>query len=114
MTDPWVAMARNLEPRQRVAQQVEPVFRSVVDEPWKMADTVPVVVARSGGLCECMGIGNEGCGQRGEVFHHIAGRGGANPHHPDNILHATRRCHVDAHDHPERSYERGVMRKRVR
>ena len=88
----------------------EPILKPVVDEPWKYADACAEVDLRSGGACEC----GRGCGLRANIHHHIAGRGGANPHHPDNLKHLHDSCHQWAHDHPEQAYELGLMRKRNR
>ena len=88
----------------------EPILKPVVDEPWTYADACAEVDRRSGGACEC----GRGCGLRANVHHHVAGRGGANPHHPDNLLHLADSCHRWVHDHPEESYDIGLMRRRVR
>lgn len=90
--------------------EVTPCFKTVVDEPWVYGDACMEVDRRSGGACECP----RDCGLRANVHHHIAGRGGANPHHPWNLLHLNDACHRDIHDHPERSYAEGTMRRRVR
>jgi len=94
----------------RPKQPCEPVLKPVVDEPWSYAAACAEVDRRSGGRCECP----RPCGLRANVHHHISGRGGANPHHPLNLLHLNDACHREIHDHPERSYAEGTMRRRVR
>jgi len=101
-------LLRALSPQPK--RPVDPVFKERADDPWKYADACAVVDARSGGGCEC----GRGCGLRANVHHHVAGRGGANPHHPDNLLHLADSCHRWVHDHPEESYDIGLMRRRVR
>jgi len=108
-------LAAALAPREPRPTYVEPRFRQTVDEPWKQADAYAFVDRRSGGFCECKGAdADAGCGLRANVHHHIAGRGGANPHHPDNLLHLNDAHHRWIHDHPEESYANGTMRRRVR
>lgn len=106
------ALARAMNPRPKTP--APPVLKPVVDEPWRYPDACAEVDTRSGGLCECNGAGRPGCGQIAQVHHHIAGRGGANPHHPDNLLHLTVEHHQAIHANPEDSYEAGTMRRRVR
>ena len=91
----------------------EPQFKPFTDEPWTQADGYAVVDARSGGRCECNGIDKPGCGRRAEIHHHIAGRGGDDPHRPTNLLHLTDECHRRIHAHPKQSYKDGTMRSRL-
>lgn len=46
--------------------------------------------------------------------HHIAGRGGPDPHRLDNLVGLCRPCHNRAHQNPEWAREVGLMRSRVR
>ena len=91
----------------------EPQLKPFTDEPWSKADGYAVVDARSGGRCECNGIDKPGCGRRAEIHHHIAGRGGDDPHRPTNLLHLTDECHRRIRAHPKQSYKDGTMRSRL-
>lgn len=44
--------------------------------------------------------------------HHLAGRGGPDPHRIDNLLWCCPSCHHWIHLHPAESYDRGWMRRR--
>lgn len=61
---------------------------------------------RASGVCEF-------CGLRamGEV-HHVAGRGGPDPHRLTNLLGLCSECHRAAHERPEWAREVGLMRTR--
>lgn len=48
----------------------------------------------------------------GTEVHHIAGRGGPDPHRLDNLLLCCAHCHRFIHDQPALAYERGWMRRR--
>ena len=56
---------------------------------WTQNDGYRAIEKRSGGLCECNGIGVPGCGQQAWIHHHIAGRKVDDPHNPDNLLYLT-------------------------
>ena len=67
------------------------------------------VYERADGMCEartpvCVGGGHQ--------VHHIAGRGGPEPHRPDNLKLCCAPCHEWIHANPEESYERGLMSRR--
>lgn len=94
-------------------RNVDPVLKPFTDEPWTQADGYAVVDARSGGRCECNGPDTAGCGRRAEIHHHIAGRGGNDPHLPTNLLHLADECHRRIHAHPKQSYRDGTMRSRL-
>lgn len=80
---------------------------------WSEADGYAAVDARSGGRCECWGLWAEGCERTATVHHHIAGRVGPDPHHPDNLLHLTDECHRLIHASPAQSMRDGTMRSRL-
>jgi 5-methylcytosine-specific restriction endonuclease McrA len=46
--------------------------------------------------------------------HHIAGRGGPDPHRLDNLIGLCRECHDKAHSMPEWARKFGLMRTRHR
>lgn len=75
-----------------------------------LADSVPIVQARSRGTCEAAG---DKCTQRATVIHHKAGRVGPDAHHPDRLMHICEPCHLDIHANPQRSYVLGHMERRV-
>lgn len=56
---------------------------------------------------------SRGAARRAEIHHHIAGRGGDDPHRPTNLLHLTDECHRRIHAHPKQSYKDGTMRSRL-
>ena len=70
------------------------------------------VYTRSRGACEARAHA-DGCSGRTEQVHHIAGRGGPDPHRPDNLLGVSAACHTEIHANPERSYRLGLMIRRV-
>jgi hypothetical protein len=61
---------------------------------------------RADGVCEA---DSPGCLTVGQEVHHIAGRGGPDPHRLDNLLLVCRECHATIHDFPEWSMQRGYM-----
>lgn len=64
------------------------------------------VYERANGLCEfCRAAA---C----EQVHHIAGRGGPDPHRLDNLVGLCAGCHRDAHANPAWAREVGLMRSR--
>ena len=66
------------------------------------------VWARGNGMCEF-------CAWRAMTdVHHIAGRGGPDPHRLDNLIGLCRECHDKAHSMPEWSRKHGLMRTRHR
>ena len=44
--------------------------------------------------------------------HHIAGRGGPDPHRLTNLIGLCRNCHTWAHEHPEEARKAGLMSTR--
>lgn len=68
------------------------------------------VYDRSQGLCEAR---TDVCTGRMQAVHHIAGRGGPDPHRLDNLLGCCDPCHRRIHSSPAESYEQGWMRRRV-
>jgi len=69
------------------------------------------VYERADGLCEVGAVFD--CTRRCEQVHHVAGRGGDDPHRLSNLLGACAPCHRFIHANPEVSRERGWMRSRV-
>jgi 5-methylcytosine-specific restriction endonuclease McrA len=65
------------------------------------------VFDRGGGMCEhCL------TAEMTEV-HHIAGRGGPDPHRLDNLVGLDAECHRRVHAEPEWARSVGLMRSRV-
>lgn len=61
---------------------------------------------RGNGMCEF-------CAWRTMTdVHHIAGRGGPDPHRLDNLIGLCRECHDKAHAFPQWAREYGLMRTR--
>ena len=61
---------------------------------------------REGGLCEC-------CRRRAMTcVHHIAGRGGPDPHRLTNLAGLCDDCHRRVHADPEWARSKGLMRSR--
>lgn len=67
-------------------------------------------LSRAAGRCEVVALPS--CTQRGEQVHHVAGRGGPDPHSLSNLLVACHVCHSYVHEHPAVSYEKGWMARR--
>jgi 5-methylcytosine-specific restriction endonuclease McrA len=86
-------------------------MRSVSDRRRKRDRTYPAarqhVWERAGGVCEhCLAAP---C----EQVHHIAGRGGPDPHRLDNLIGLCEACHRRAHGEPEWARSVGLMRSRL-
>jgi 5-methylcytosine-specific restriction endonuclease McrA len=64
------------------------------------------VFERGGGMCEH-------CGGAMSEVHHIAGRGGDDPHRLDNLAGLCSACHRRAHAEPEWARQVGLMRSRT-
>lgn len=92
-----------VEPRPKGQKRRKP------EPDWTMAESAPVVEARSRGRCEHP----SGCDRRAQVFHHKRGRGFAGCNHPDLIAHLCELCHLHTHAHPVESYANGAMIRRV-
>ena len=69
-----------------------------------------IIYRRSEGMCEAQAIW--ACERSGHQVHHIAGRGGRDPHNPANLLLVCAPCHAHIHHNPALSYERGWMVRR--
>jgi 5-methylcytosine-specific restriction endonuclease McrA len=62
---------------------------------------------RAGGVCEfCHGAAMTD-------VHHLAGRGGPDPHRLDNLIGLDAECHRRAHGEPEWARAVGLMRSRL-
>lgn len=64
---------------------------------------------RAEGRCQVMALECEG---RATDCHHIAGRGGPDPHRQENLLACCAPCHSRIHMEPAWSREQGYMRSR--
>lgn len=67
---------------------------------------------RSGGRCEAH-ADLTSCTGRCEQVHHIAGRGGVDPHRQGNLLGVCDPCHRWIEGHPQQAMERGWIRSRL-
>lgn len=61
---------------------------------------------RGNGMCEYCGMAAMGS------VHHLAGRGGPDPHRLDNLIGLCEPCHRAAHGSPAWAREVGLMRTR--
>ena len=68
------------------------------------------IYERAEGMCEA--TVSFDCELGGYQVHHLAGRGGDDPHRLENLLLCCRPCHEWIHAHPAESYEQGFMVKR--
>jgi len=87
-------------------------FNPATGEPYTKAEGYAIVDARSKGRCEHPEH-HERCDRWGTEHHHIAGRVGADPHNPGNILLLSLFCHRHTHAEPARSRELGTMGSRL-
>lgn len=72
-----------------------------------------VALNRAGGRCEATDETGVRCPLRPVHVHHVAGRGGLDPHHPENLL-ALCHSHRDwVHANPEAARSLGLMRSRL-
>jgi 5-methylcytosine-specific restriction endonuclease McrA len=62
---------------------------------------------RGNGMCEYCSVA-----AMGEV-HHLAGRGGTDPHRLENLIGLCGRCHARAHGEPEWARSVGLLRSRI-
>ena len=69
-----------------------------------------IIYRRAEGMCEANAIW--ACERYGHQVHHIAGRGGPDPHNPEGLLLVCAPCHAAIHANPQESYRRGWMKKR--
>ena len=67
---------------------------------------------RAEGRCEAPSHA-AGCNGRAEECHHVAGRGGPDPHRLDNLKALSSVCHTYATEHPLWAYDTGVSRRRL-
>lgn len=65
---------------------------------------------RASGWCEAMVLG---CTGRAEQTHHVAGRGGDDPHRLDNLKVLCAHCHQWTHLNPRQARRLGLMRSRM-
>jgi hypothetical protein len=65
------------------------------------------VFERSSGLCEGMVVPQ--CSGRCEQVHHLAGRGGPDPHRLANLIGLCAACHAWAHANPAAARDAGLM-----
>ncbi|HEY7823664.1 MAG TPA: HNH endonuclease signature motif containing protein [Acidimicrobiia bacterium] len=64
------------------------------------------VWSRAGGICEF-------CNATAMTdVHHLAGRGGPDPHRLDNLIGLCRQCHANAHGNPRWARGVGLMNSR--
>lgn len=70
------------------------------------------VYERARGFCEAR-YHADGCSGLCQEVHHLAGRGGDDPHRLDNLLGVSSACHRDIHANPDRSYQLGLMVSRL-
>ena len=68
------------------------------------------IYSRAEGMCEARCTIE--CAGGGHQVHHIAGRGGPDPHRLDNLLLCCAPCHDHIHANPERAYANGWMASR--
>jgi hypothetical protein len=69
------------------------------------------VFDRANGRCEA--IACDGCTRDCEQVHHVAGRGGDDPHRLDNLLGCCAPCHEWIHRNPAAARAGGWMRSRL-
>lgn len=69
------------------------------------------VFERAGGRCEAR-IHHDGCTGRCEQVHHLAGRGGPDPHRLENLLGVCGPCHHFIHVEPAAAMRAGLMVRR--
>lgn len=69
------------------------------------------VYERAGGRCEAIAV--DTCTFRCEQVHHVAGRGGDDPHRLTNLLGCCAPCHEWIHRNPAAARDLGYMRSRL-
>ena len=65
------------------------------------------IYERAEGMCEARCTTS--CAGDGHQVHHIAGRGGPDPHRLGSLLLVCAACHAEIHANPEWAYEAGLM-----
>ena len=104
-------MKRSTPLRQRT--RINPVSARRRKRDAVYADRRKAAFERSGGLCEaCVKDWAADCDGRAAEIHHIAGRGGSDPHRLDNLLAVSSEHHRRIHAEPALSYSLGFMVKR--
>ncbi len=68
----------------------------------------PLVYDRAGGMCEC----GRGCGNRGEVVHHVIRRSQGGSNLIANLRLLAYDCHQWVHDHPTQARAIGLLESR--
>ena len=68
------------------------------------------VYERADGTCAAV---TDGCLGAGTQVHHIAGRGGPDPHRLDNLQLVCPPCHEHIHANPAEAFAAGWMRSRI-
>lgn len=91
-------------------------IRQVSDRRRRRDSTYPSsrrqVYERANGMCEAQ-VGGGVCEGPGWQVHHLAGRGGPDPHRLENLLLTCAPCHRWIHAHPEAAYAVGLMVRRL-
>lgn len=87
------------------------------DRPDPLADDEPTYAARKWEAARrdrfrCVLGASPDCTGRYEQTHHLAGRGGPDPHRVDNLVSTCAPCHRWVHDHPAEAYANDWMRSR--
>lgn len=70
------------------------------------------VYERAQGRCEALAA--PGCSGACEQVHHLAGRGGADPHRLENLLGVCAACHLWIGANPQEATRLGLLRSRHR
>ena len=68
------------------------------------------IYERAEGMCEARCTTS--CAGDGHQVHHVAGRGGPDPHRLDNLKLVCAACHEWVHQHPEAARRQGLMATR--
>lgn len=75
----------------------------------ELLEVAPLVLARSGGRCEC----GTACGQRAEVIHHRLRRSQGGMNTLSNLAHLADACHRRVHENPSWAYDNGLLVRRT-
>lgn len=96
----------------RGGKRINPVSdkRRKRDAPYKAAREA--VFNRAQGRCEALTALD--CSGACEQVHHLAGRGGSDPHRLSNLLGICAACHTWIGAHPAKAMELGLLRSRHR
>lgn len=105
---------RRVEERERQAVAAgRPKAPKRKREPHALQKARPVVYARSGGFCEANTPGCPPGRHQATHVHHKRGRNAAADHAPARLLHVCREGHEWIHAHPEASYLKGWLERRL-